>query len=178
LKERPEDIEPNLQFEIDQFARKTGRQITFSNEARRKFLAFALSPAAEWKGNFRDLNAALSRMATLSLGGRISEEIVAEEIERLDQSWRPRAPVRSSENALAALFTDTRLEDLDLFDRVQLAGVLDVCRRSTSLAAAGRELFNASRLRRSSTNDSDRLRKYLARFGLDWEQVSDRFCAD
>lgn len=178
LRERPEDIEPNLQFEIDQFARKTGRQVTFSKEARRKFLAFALSPAGEWKGNFRDLNAAVSRMATLSLGGRISEEIVAEEIERLDQSWRLPTPVRSSENALAALFTETQLQDLDLFDRVQLAEVLDVCRRSTSLAQAGRALFNASRRRRSSTNDSDRLRKYLARFGLDWEQVSTRSCAE
>jgi transcriptional regulatory protein RtcR len=33
-------------------------------------------------------------------------------------------------------------------------------------------LFAASRLRRSSANDADRLRKYLARFGLDWTSVS------
>jgi hypothetical protein len=39
-------------------------------------------------------------------------------------------------------------------------------------AAAGRALFAASRLRRSSANDADRLRKYLARFGLDWTSVS------
>ncbi|MBB5884461.1 sigma54-dependent transcription regulator [Xanthomonas sp. F1] len=26
-------------------------------------------------------------------------------------------------------------------------------------------------MQRASTNDADRLRKYLARFGLDWEQV-------
>jgi len=34
-----------------------------------------------------------------------------------------------------------------------------------------RELFAVSRTQRASTNDADRLRKYLARFGLDWEQV-------
>jgi hypothetical protein len=46
-----------------------------------------LSPAAAWKGNFRDLNAAVARMATLSLGGRISVEIVQEETARLTDSW-------------------------------------------------------------------------------------------
>jgi transcriptional regulatory protein RtcR len=33
--------------------------------------------------NFRDLNAAVVRMATLAQGGRISVKIVEEEIERL-----------------------------------------------------------------------------------------------
>ena len=44
LQSRPEDIEPNLQFELDQYARKTGNRVTFSKEARQKFLEFALSP--------------------------------------------------------------------------------------------------------------------------------------
>lgn len=34
------------------------------------------------------------------------------------------------------------------------------------LSEAGRALFSASRARRTSANDADRLRKYLARFGL------------
>src|SRR6266849_6057975 len=55
LRARPEDIEPNLQFELDQYAQKTGNRITFSKEARQRFLEFALSPGAAWKGNFRDL---------------------------------------------------------------------------------------------------------------------------
>src|SRR5438876_4605306 len=87
LRARPEDIEPNLQFELDQYAQKTGNRITFSKEARQRFLEFALSPDSTWKGNFRDLNAAVARMATLTLGGRISVEIVNEEIERLTHSW-------------------------------------------------------------------------------------------
>lgn len=79
LRERREDIEPNLQFELEQYAQKTGRRITFGKEARAKFLEFALSADGKWKGNFRDLNAAVARMAALSLGGgRISGEVVAE----------------------------------------------------------------------------------------------------
>lgn len=58
------------------------------------------------------------------------------------------------------------LDTLDRFDRVQLADVIRVCRQARSLAEAGRILFAASRTRRSTTNDTDRLRKYLARFQI------------
>ena len=60
---------------------------------------------------------------------------------------------------------------LDRFDRVQLEEVVRVCARAKSLSDAGRTLFAASRRQRTSTNDADRLRKYLTRFGLDWERV-------
>ena len=35
----------------------------------------------------------------------------------------------------------------------------------------GRQLFQASRTRKTSSNDADRLRKYLARFGLSYDEV-------
>jgi transcriptional regulatory protein RtcR len=60
---------------------------------------------------------------------------------------------------------------IDPFDRVQLLETIRICRASRSLSEAGRTLFAASRLRRSSANDADRLRKYLARFGLDWATI-------
>jgi transcriptional regulatory protein RtcR len=63
---------------------------------------------------------------------------------------------------------------LDLFDAAQLAAVLRVCAESRTLSDAGRRLFAVSRARRSKTNDADRLRKYLARFGLSWQEVEDR----
>lgn len=59
-------------------------------------------------------------------------------------------------------------EEIDPFDRVQLAHVVAVCRRSKSLSEAGRELFAVSRRKRAVTNDADRLKKYLAKFGLDF----------
>jgi sigma54-dependent transcription regulator len=37
------------------------------------------------------------------------------------------------------------------------------------LAAAGRQLFQASRQSKARANDADRLRKYLARFDLQWD---------
>jgi transcriptional regulatory protein RtcR len=55
--------------------------------------------------------------------------------------------------------------------RVQLDEVLRVCVDSPTLSEAGRRLFRASRARKKTPNDADRLRKYLARFGLEWGEL-------
>jgi transcriptional regulatory protein RtcR len=169
LKQRLEDVEPNLSFELDQFARRTGRQVSFSKEAREKFLKFASAPRAEWRGNFRDLNAAVARMATLAMGGRISVEIVEEEIARLEATWWRR---EEGGELLVEVMGDQAVEELDLFDRVQLETVIRVCREARTMSEAGRALFGASRSRKASTNDADRLRKYLTRFGLEWAKIT------
>jgi transcriptional regulatory protein RtcR len=50
--------------------------------------------------------------------------------------------------------------------------VLRVCRESETLAAAGRKLFEKSRLRKTGRqNDTACLKKYLAKFGLAWGDV-------
>lgn len=170
LRNRIEDIEPNLDFELDRFAEKSGRRVTFSKEARERFLTFALSSAAQWRGNFRDLNAAVARMATLAPGGRISTEVVSEEIERLLTLWKGPETEFSGES-LQGLIDSPRLEALDLFDREQLSFVVSVCRKSRSLSEAGRRLFGASRSRKASANDADRLRKYLGRFGVEFSNI-------
>jgi hypothetical protein len=54
----------------------------------------------------------------------------------------------------------------------ELSAVIGVCRGASSLSDAERKLFAASRARKQNPNDADRLRKYLARFGLSWELVS------
>ncbi|MBN1671086.1 MAG: hypothetical protein JXR37_08650 [Kiritimatiellae bacterium] len=54
---------------------------------------------------------------------------------------------------------------------MQLADVLKACRDARSLCDAGRALFAVSRRRRKTTNDADRLRKYLGKFALCWEDV-------
>ena len=170
LRDRREDIEPNLQYELDGWAERTGERITFNKEARARFLNFALSSEALWKGNFRDLNAAVARMATLANGGRITVEVVEEEIERLQYSWGGDA-LASAAPALATILTAEQLAAVDVFDRLQLEQVIAICRRCRSLSEAGRTLFNRSRAQRSSTNDADRLRKYLARFELNWDSI-------
>jgi transcriptional regulatory protein RtcR len=169
LAQRPEDIAPNLEFELERFARANGTRATFNREARERFLAFATSSDAAWRGNFRDFGAAVVRMATLAPGGRIGREQVNDEIERLRASW---VRGESFDGAIVeeVLGADAAAE-LDRFDRVQLADVLAVCRASTSLSAAGRALFARSRARKQSANDADRLRKYLARFELTWNDA-------
>jgi len=172
LRQRAEDIEPNLQYELDQFAQRMGTQVTFNKEARERFLHFAMSSDGKWSGNFRDLNAAVVRMATLAIGGRISVEIVDEEIGRLRRGWQSSTQMGEDEN-IRQILGEKRWEELDLFDRIQLRGVIQICRDCRSLSDAGRKLFGTSRDRKTTTNDADRLRKYLARFDLDWQRVTD-----
>ncbi len=171
LRDRKEDIEPNLEFELHRHADEDGRAVSFNKEARRRYLDFATAPEAEWSANFRDLGASVARMATLASGGRITEELVVQEIARLRQQWHG-ADDQAAQ--LAAILGPDQLAELDLFDRAQLSAVLEICRKCSSLSAAGRLLFAASRQAKSSSNDADRLRKYLARFGLDWVGIRAR----
>lgn len=173
LAERREDIEPNIEFELAQLAARTGVQVRFSRESHARFLEFAISPAGKWAGNFRDLSAAITRMSTLSPAGRITNEAVDDEIARLTTAWN--GPADSNNSPLDHLLRNGGAS-IDLFDRVQLEAVIDVCKRSRSLSEAGRELFAVSRAKKigasaGAVNDADRLRKYLARFGLTWESV-------
>ncbi|WAM24051.1 RNA repair transcriptional activator RtcR [Myxococcus sp. NMCA1] len=176
LRERPEDIPPNLLFELDQSSEAVGTRVTMNKEAQERFLDFATSSEARWAGNFRDLNAAVLRMATLAAGGRITRDVVDEELERLREQWRPsgaKAAVVAGD-LVAEVLGENLASELDRFDRVQLADVLSVCRASRSLSDAGRVLFAQSRAQKKSVNDADRLKKYLARFGLTWADVSGR----
>ncbi|MFM8727610.1 MAG: RNA repair transcriptional activator RtcR [Planctomycetaceae bacterium] len=165
LAERREDIEPNLDYELQRVSDITGRRISMSREARRDFLCWAESAAARWSNNFRDLNAAVVRMSTLARAGRIGLLDVREEIARLTV----RIPSESEEcGVLSGLLSAAAIERLDEFDRLQLSAVIRVCRGCRSLSEAGRRLFAVSRQARASINDSDRLRKFLARFDLTW----------
>jgi transcriptional regulatory protein RtcR len=171
LAERSEDVEPNLEHELAASSTVTGTRVSMSREARSRFLTFATSREAQWPGNFRDFNGAILRMATLAPGGRITTDIVDEEIQRLRSSWRAMADVDPGGDLLETLLTRERLANIDEFDRLQLKEVVRVCRSCASLSDAGRRLFSVSRTRRAATNDADRLRKYLVRFGLDWKTI-------
>ena len=146
---------------------RPGDRIAFNKVALAKFKTFATSPDAAWSGNFRDLGAAVTRMATLAPSGRITEEIVAEEQLRLTSRWKGDEKPASGVSLEQFLNAD-QCAEVDPFDRPQLEYVIAVCRQSRSLSEAGRTLFAASRKKRKTANDADRLRKYLARFGLDW----------
>ena len=166
LRERPEDIEPNVDFELDRNAGRLGTKIQFNKEARKRFLEFAIGPEASWTSNFRDLSASLTRMSTLAHGGRIDESGVRAEIERLKHKW-----YGPGEHDLVAELLGEESYAIDSFDRVQLNEVIRVCRTSRTLSEAGRTLFAQSRKRRTSKNDADRVRKYLTKWGLSFAQI-------
>lgn len=180
LRERPEDIAPNLDYELARSSDRLGVHLTMSREAREAFLRFART--FSWPGNFRDFDAAMTRMATLAEGGRITENIVDEEVARLMESERSappgdfdRARARESDptkSHVASVLGKSSAAKLDRFDAVQLEDVLAVCAASRTLSDAGRTLFAHSRKSRTSTNDADRLRKYLARFGVVFADIA------
>jgi len=173
LSERPEDILPNLEYELAQYEKTSGTRVGFNKEAFDHFLIFSKSSAAPWTANFRDLKAAVTRMCTLAKGARIDLNDVKTEIERLKSAWQGSVPdgaPRDHEQTVREI----GIEELDAFDACQLSYVLGVCRGSVSMAEAGRRLFAVSRIKKGSHNDSDRLKKYLARFNLDWDRIQER----
>ena len=89
-----------------------------------------------------------------------------EEVERLKARWKDHEDEASPADDLEAILGPERVKEIDPFDRVQLAEVIRVCKRSGSLSEAGRYLFSVSRLGKKQPNDADRLKKYLERFGL------------
>lgn len=173
LAQRPEDIEPNVDYLLAEAARDVGRQVRFNAEAKARYLRFAQSADALWSGNFRDLAASVTRLATLADGGRIGEALVDAEIARLQWLWQRSTPgAPRADVDLDALLGAGAAAALDLFDRLQLEGVVRVCRQSRTLSEAGRKLFDVSRQQRTVVNDADRLRKYLVRYGLTFEGIT------
>lgn len=169
LRERSEDIAPNLEFELTRVEQLLGERVGFNNDASQRYIKFATDPATLWPGNFRDLGASIQRLCTLAPRGRITLSMVETEIETLQMQWEN---ANSDPDAvLLAEYLDD-LTELDEFDRVQLAAVIRACKECHNLSAAGRRLFAASRAQKTSKNDADRLRKYLEKFGLDWAQLS------
>lgn len=171
LAERREDIEPNIDFELKLFEERENLRVEFNSEARKLFLRFALSSDSSWKGNFRDLNAAILRMSTLAEGARIDTEDVKQETQRLKASWK-KGDKSYDIIELGNYIEEEVYQKLDRFELEQLSYVIKICLKHPSMAAAGRYLFNKSREEKAKVNDSSRLQKYLARYNLRWQDIS------
>lgn len=96
LRDRLEDISPNIDYELERHTKKKGFVADFLPKARERYLAFAMSPEALWLGNFRDLSSSIERMQTYAFSGIIDEKLVEQEIARLRNMWRD-MPVPGSE---------------------------------------------------------------------------------
>lgn len=185
LKERLEDIEPNINYEIQRLREEKGLLADFTPEAKKAYLDFATSSEAIWTNNFRSLSASMERMVTYSLYGSITLDIVMQEIALLKKNWskcRQNPAISSTEqdtkterfplqNALAAQSKIPYAHERDLFDAVQLEEVLTVCKNTASRSEAGRKLFAHSRQQKKSVDDTARLNKYLKGLKIRWEDI-------
>jgi transcriptional regulatory protein RtcR len=173
LRDRYEDIEPNIEFELNRYAQNTNQKVSFNSSAKSKYLSFSLSSYADWKANFRDLNSSITRMATLSNGGRINEATVDKEIERLQYDWSGggQSQESASDVLLQQVLSDEVFNGIDVFEKAQLVEVIRVCKNSKSMADAGRKLFDKSRLQKAASNDSQRLKVYLKKYGVEFKKL-------
>ncbi|KAF0247815.1 MAG: transcriptional regulatory protein RtcR [bacterium] len=152
LRERLNDLEPNINFELENITKRLDKK------------------RALWTHNFRDLNKSVTRMATLA-DGRITENTVKREIERLCLGWYSNQPKTNC--PLSQLLDIEQINSLDLFDQIQLEQVIKICYESKSISEAGRKLFCHTRTQRKVTNDSDRLIKYFNRYKINWKILFD-----
>lgn len=169
LRERREDIQANIEYELGRAEKTLGDRVGFNKDASDAYLRFAKDPSTPWPGNFRDLGASIQRLCTLATRGRITVSMVEEEISVLKQQWRNAA--QDPDQKLLSEYLGPNIDKVDPFDIPQLANVIRTCKSSLTLSEAGRKLFAASRVAKKSKNDADRLKKYLDRFGLDWNDI-------
>ncbi len=167
LRDRIEDFAPNVDYELSKYSQQQQHKVSFNNEAKRRYFQFSRSGLALWQANFRDLNASITRMATLSKGGRITEEIVKTEINRLVHDWHDSSTTRESQKTDLTAYP--WFDALDLFEQVQIQVVIDCCKNASSMAEAGRLLFAKTRESKKTLNDSHRVKVFLNKYDLDFE---------
>ncbi len=197
LKDRLEDLPANIDYELARLGSEQQQQYRFESSARQLYADFATSSDATWQGNFRDLTASMIRLTTLADSKVIRRIDVEAEIARLTELWSSSENMQS-QNSLSNINYNTQtnslfnpnqlelgtgeilksylnenvLEELDPFDAIQLAYVIKVCIDHKNQATAGRYLYANSRDKLKNPNDSDRLRKYLMKFGLRFDELN------
>lgn len=200
LKDRFEDLPANIDYELARLGSEQQQQFRFTPEARALYENFATSSEATWQGNFRDLTASMVRLTTLAESKVIRVDDVQAEIDRLAHLWvlpnssnslaysnrsiknslsnknsettfSSQITEQASHALLSAYLDEQILADIDPFDAVQLAYVIEICKTHKNQASAGRYLYANSRDKLKSPNDSDRLRKYLMKFGLRFDEL-------
>lgn len=172
LKDRREDIEPNLDYEIKRSEVDLKTKVRFNKEARKLYLDFALSDEAIWKRNFRDLNSSVVRMVTLSDNNIITVSVVDDEIKRLLKSWgiNKKKSVMLVNKAYDFIGEDVlKMSKIDL---LVLNETIDVCLSAKNASEASRVLYDNINGDKLSLNPSGRLNKYLLKFNLSFNIIN------
>ena len=103
IRMRRDDIQLNILGFLQQLADKYGMNgLTFTPEAKKRFVECANDETITWDGNFRELNAMITRMAILSDGTNITKEIVEAEFNDAIKRYRNKMEVGKVARAEAA----------------------------------------------------------------------------
>ena len=169
LKERPEDISSNIDYELAQYKKNYGIVLRFNKEAREKFLSFATSPSSDWSHNFRDLAAAIERMGTLSDAGVINEDVVASEIRRLKVSWNAIGG-KGSDVDWASEILGNKALSINMMEKMKFNLVVKICQESERATHAASKLYGTDD-GNAPKNPASALTKYLEKSSLTFEQL-------
>lgn len=181
LRERLEDIEPNLDYELKKSTNPLPHIQRFSAKALRQYLAYAMSNEAAWLANFRDLSASVERMITRSVNEVISEEVVGAEITTLRAKWSSlefndhAPPGRKGSPSPATGATDDYItillpsHNLNLFEQNQLDFVIRMALKCPSYAELSRRLYGDD----LGINPAQKSRSYLLGFGLSLDMIKE-----
>lgn len=172
IKDRQEDIEANVDFELLQIEKSQSFKVRFNREARKAYLSFAVSPAATWQRNFRDLTSSITRMATLADHGIIDEDNVASEIARLKKSWDQNVNQNASSGIALSAFIGELASQLSAIDAMVLKETIGACMRSETASEAAKKLYNSEDGQVLSKNPQGRLSNYLAKYGLSFKSIN------
>ncbi|WP_028886661.1 hypothetical protein [Teredinibacter turnerae] len=91
----------------------------------------------------------------------------------MEGKWRTTQPPNPTtpQALLEPLLGSAGLNALDYYEQMNLAGMVSVCKASSSMAEAGRKLFDKSRNLKKSNNDSHRVKQLLAKYGLEFSDI-------
>ena len=101
-KERPgyaarrKDIALNCRQVLSEYNKKYSEHREFANDALQRFVEYAEADSTEWKGNFREFNAMIFRMATLADGLHITLHDVEREIKYAEAEHKVGNPLNNA----------------------------------------------------------------------------------
>ncbi|MBB3061091.1 hypothetical protein [Microbulbifer rhizosphaerae] len=98
---------------------------------------------------------------------------VNEEISRLKRKWQTDTDIEySPKPEIERVLGAGSGEEMDYYDQLKLAALIEICKNSNSMAEAGRRLFNVSRKAKKSNNDSHRVKQLLGKYGIKFEDLT------
>lgn len=163
-----------MDYELTKFQAEHGKAVRMAPSARKRYLKFALSDDALWRGNFRDLSSSVLRMATLANTAVIDDVLVDMEIDKLKYLWGgAKSAVGTNDIDLNKYLSSPQLSNMDLMEKETFKILVKVCINGRSAAEAGRKLFGlGDHQGASSKNDGARVIKMLKKYGLTFDDVS------